>query len=61
MCTKVSRSTAPIWVLRVTFHLNYKPVKAINVVYGLSFAATNKRMELLSKVPDSKKSRSVYT
>ncbi|SDH36049.1 hypothetical protein SAMN04487996_13423 [Dyadobacter soli] len=33
--------------------LNYKPVKALEIIYGFSFTLANKRMELLGKVPDS--------
>ncbi|MCF0060247.1 hypothetical protein MUK70_13450 [Dyadobacter chenwenxiniae] len=35
--------------------LNYKPAKAIEIIYGFSFALTDKRIELLDKVPDSGK------
>ena len=35
--------------------LNYKPVRALEIIYGLSFTLANKRMELLNKVPDSGK------
>ncbi|MCF0069558.1 alginate export family protein [Dyadobacter sp. CY261] len=35
--------------------LNYKPVKALEIIYGFSFTAANKRMELLGKVEDSGK------
>ncbi|WP_229240336.1 alginate export family protein [Dyadobacter sp. SG02] len=33
--------------------LNYKPIKGIEIIYGLSFTIADKRMELLGKVPDS--------
>lgn len=35
--------------------LNYKPVKAVEIIYGFSLTVADKRMELLSKVPDSSK------
>lgn len=35
--------------------LNYKPARAIEIIYGLSFTLANQRMELLGKVPDSGK------
>ncbi|WP_229208014.1 alginate export family protein [Dyadobacter beijingensis] len=35
--------------------LNYKPVKALEIIYGFSFTITDKRMEVLNKVPDSAK------
>lgn len=35
--------------------LNYKPVKALEIIYGFSFTVADKRMELLNKVPDSAK------
>lgn len=35
--------------------LNYKPLKALEIIYGFSFTVADKRMELLNKVPDSAK------
>lgn len=35
--------------------LNYKPFKALEIIYGFSFTVADKRMELLNKVPDSAK------
>lgn len=35
--------------------LNYKPVKALEFIFGFSFTLADKRMELLKKVPDSSK------
>jgi len=35
--------------------LNYKPVKALEIIYGFSFTVADKRMELLNKVPNSDK------
>lgn len=35
--------------------LNYKPVKAVEIIYGFSFTLANERMELLGKVKDAGK------
>ena len=35
--------------------LNYKPIKGLEFIYGLSFTIADKRMELLTKVPDAGK------
>ncbi|MEO6287522.1 MAG: alginate export family protein [Dyadobacter sp.] len=35
--------------------LNFKPVRRMEIIYGFSYTLATKRMELLKKVPDSKK------
>jgi len=35
--------------------LNFKPVKALEIIDGFFFTVSNTRMELLNKVPDSAK------